>query len=216
MRRALAAISTTLLASATFSQIYPGLTTDFQDGTIMGWSGPNTFNTGTGGPTGVDDKYLTVTADGSGQGGKLATYNTSDWLGNYQSSGVTSISMMLKNFNDVPLEMRIVLFDGVTHARWTSTTPAILAPNSGWTFATFSLAEADLTRVQGTSDYQGVINNVERLMIRHDATNPSAGGTTITGEMGIDNIQAVPEPATIAALALGTLTLLRRKKSKSL
>lgn len=215
MCRAYVALSTALLTTTGFAQVHQGLFNDFQDSTTNGWQGPNVFNTGSGGPTGANDKFLGVTSDGSGQGGRLATYNTGDWLGNYQSAGVTSISMMIKNFNAVPLEMRIVLFDGVTHARWTSTTPAIIAPNSGWTAATFSLAESDLTRVQGNSNYQGVITNVERLMIRHDAGTPSAGGTAITGEMGIDNIQAVPEPATIAALAMGALTLLRRKKSKA-
>lgn len=215
MRRALVALSTALLASTSFAQIHQGLTADFQDSTTNGWQGPNVFNTGSGGPTGANDKFLGVTSDGSGQGGRLATYNTGDWLGNYQSAGVTSITMMIKNFNTVSLEMRIVLFDAVSHARWTSTTPAIIAANAGWNTATFSLAESDLTRVQGTSSYQDVITNVERLMIRHDAGTPSAGGTAITGEMGIDNIQAVPEPTTIATLTLGTLALLRRKKSKA-
>lgn len=214
MRLAIAAASIILLASASFAQIHPGLTCNFQDGTNMGWEGPNVFNAGSGGPNGTGDRYLTVTADGSGQGGKLATYNTSGWIGNYQSAGVTSISMMLKNFNAVPLEMRIVLFDGVTHARWTSTKPATIAPNSGWTFATFSLAESDLTRVQGTSDYQGVITNVERLMIRHDASNPSAGGTNISGDLGIDNVQAVPEPVSLVSLAIGSLVLAKRRRSR--
>jgi hypothetical protein len=154
-----------------------------------------------------------INADGSGQGGKLASYNVVDWIGNYQAAGVTGITMMFLNPNPVQLQMRVVLFDGVSHARWTSVTPAILAPNSGWTFATFSLAEVDMVEVQGTSSYASLITNVERAMIRHDVGPPSAGGTTITGTMGVDRILAVPEPGTIAILALGLGLLVKRRRT---
>lgn len=215
MHRALAATVVSLFATVGFSQIHLGLSNSFQDGEMAGWGGPSAFNNPDGGPNGAGDRFLDVVSDGSGSGGRLATHNTTDWLGNYQAAGVTGVSMMLRNFNSVALEMRIVLFDAVSHARWTSSTPVNLAPNSGWTLATFSFAENDLTRVQGTSSYQDVITNVERFMIRHDAGSPSAGGSAITGEMGIDNIQAVPEPATIAALTIGTLAIVRRRKLKA-
>jgi hypothetical protein len=38
------------------------------------------------------------------------------------------------------------------------------------------------------------------------------GGTT-PGKYYIDNVQLIPEPATIALLGLGALALLRRKRS---
>ena len=134
MRRLFLLLLTSASAGA-FAQIHLGLSSDFQDGTLMGWQGPNAFNTNTGGPSGAGDKFLDVTSDGSGQGGALATYNTGDWIGNYQAAGVTSITAMFKNFNSVQLEMRVVLFDAVTHARWTSTNAVVLQPNGGWAIA---------------------------------------------------------------------------------
>jgi hypothetical protein len=198
--------------ASSFAQIHVGLSSDFQDGTLMGWGGPNCFNQANGGPLGPGDAYAHSTSDGLGQGGRLAMYNTGDWIGNYQAAGVNEIRAMLNNFNAVPLQMRIVLFDGETAARWTSMTPVILAANSGWQSARFSLDESTLVRVLGTSSYQSMITNVDRVMIRHDAGNPSSGGTAIAGQMGIDNIYAaVPEPATAMALGLGAIALARRR-----
>jgi hypothetical protein len=212
MRHVLASVSAFLVCACSFAQVHVGLYNDFQDLTTQGWTGPNAFNVANGGPTGTGDAFLEITADGGGQGGKLASYNTSDWIGNWQAAGVTQVTAQFKNFNNVQLEMRIVLFDAVSHARWTSATPFIVAPNSGWTSATFSVAQPDFVEVLGTSTYSDLITNVERFMIRHDAGNPSSGGTTFTGAVGIDNIRAVPEPATLTALGLGFAAAMRRRK----
>jgi hypothetical protein len=214
MRHVLASVSALLVCACSYAQIHIGLYNDFQDLTTQNWGGPNCFNVATGGPNGVGDAYMGINADGSGQGGKLATFNVVDWIGNYQAEGVTGITLMMRNPNSVQLEMRIVLFDGVSHARWTSVTPAILAPNSGWTFASFGLAESALVEVLGTSSYSSLITNVERTMIRHDVGPPSSGGTTISGTMGIDNILAVPEPGTACAVALGLCAILVRRRIK--
>jgi hypothetical protein len=201
--------------TATSQAIYVGLYNDFQNGTLQDWSGPNTFLDPNGGPAGAGDAFAHTTSDGVGQGGRLAMFNTSAWTGNYQAAGVTRIEMMVKNMSAVQLEMRVVLFDAATGARWTSATPLIVAPGAPWTFGSFSLAEGDLVRVLGTSSYQSMIVNVGRAMIRHDAGVPSSGGTPIVGAMGVDNILAVPEPGAAAALAALCGAALRRRARRA-
>lgn len=220
IRRKLSGVRGTLtLAAAAFTtcavaQIQIGLFDTFADGQAHGWGSPNASVTQVGGADGASDPYLSVTSDGSGQGGSLAVHNTSSWIGDWQTAGVSGVTMFVKNPNLVQLEVRIVLFDGLTLARWTSTTAALIPANSGWVAASFSTAEANLTRVRGSSSYSSVIQHVNRFMVRHDAGTPTDGGTPIVGVMGLDNIRAVPEPASIATLAFGVFIAARRRSAK--
>ena len=97
--------------------------------------------------------------------------------------------------------------------------------SSGWNNYAFSLLPTDMVFLTGsgaswpavgTGLLSDTLANLSKLQIRND---PSAIPTPIgqhplhiTGTLGIDNITAAPEPATIALLGLGGL-LLRRRKS---
>lgn len=212
MRRLVILTVVAAAASSSFGQIFNGRLNDFQDGTTQFWDGFDVSNVPNGGPTGAGDAYLQVVSyGGSGPGSRLATY-CDFWSGDYQAAGVNRIEVMFRNFSNVDLSMRVVLFDGFTQARWTSVNAFTLAANSGWVTASFGLAESDLVRVLGSSDYNSVITNTSRLMIRHDNSPPSAGGSPVVATVGMDNIRAVPEPATFAALGMGALALIRRKR----
>jgi hypothetical protein len=169
---------------------------DFQGGTLEGWSGgaSPTLQT-SGGPAGSGDAFLQIRADAPvGPGSNLAVHNVSpDWMGDYRVLNVTAISVdLMSPINSVDLQMRVVLFGPLTaDQRWTSQS-ATLVPNDGaWRNYEFSLAADDLTRVLGTSSYESLMAGVVRVMIRHDAGTPSAGGTSVAGSLGIDNIRLV-------------------------
>ena len=87
------------------------------------------------------------------------------------------------------LEMRLVLFGSEsTGNRWT-TTEAIMVPNDGiWRPYGFTLNEEDFTRVSGSGTFDEMIQDVQRIMLRHDAGGPSSGGTPVSATIGLDNL----------------------------
>ncbi|MBA3726813.1 MAG: hypothetical protein H0W86_10260 [Armatimonadetes bacterium] len=165
-----------------------GQVDDFEDGTLQNWEGgSNPTNIPDGGPLGAGDNYLRITA-GPGGGIHLGTFNLAQWSGSYTDAGVKVLEFYLRNEGKTTLSMRIVLFNGTT--RFTSTLATILPPDNQWRRVAFPLRESDLTRVSGTGTYSQVMAFASRLMIRHDAGEPSPGGEEIVGQLGIEGITA--------------------------
>src|SRR3954447_19404395 len=76
-----------------------GQTDTFEDRTTQGWTAggiiPGTVvpvpptNIPTGGPAGVDDNFLQLTAlGGDGPGSRLSSFNLSRWSGDYLAAGI--------------------------------------------------------------------------------------------------------------------------------
>jgi hypothetical protein len=157
----------------------------FQNGTTMSWSGGSSpTNMATGGPGGAGDRYLQISANG----GNLATFNTSQWSGNYAAPGIDRVEVDLRNTGPNPLVVRLVLFSQAGD-RWSSLTSVSLPAGSAWTHASFPVTQTNFQRTLGSGTWNDVINDVERLMFRHEPTI-SPGGTPVTGTLGIDNISA--------------------------
>ncbi len=209
---AFAAWSTPAMASIVNAQ-----TDDFQDGTTMNWTGgASPTNVSDGGPAGVGDSYLELTATGGGgPGSKIASYNFDQWSGNYTSASVYSIDADVRNFGPAStLQLRVLLFGAGGHFTSTLTTP--VANDGLWHHITFGLTASDLTAVDGASnvDLPLTLASVDQLMIRHQSGAPGGqfDGTSINGQLGLDNITAVPEPATLGLLVLGGVALWRRRR----
>ena len=173
-------------------------TDDFQSGTTENWTGnftaPPVLQLN-GGPAGVGDAFLLASTNSpTGPGSNLSAHNSSsDWTGDYASLNAGSVKVdLMSPLGSAALEMRLVLFGPVDlNDRWTSTNAAIV-PNDGvWRSFEFSLAEADLTQIPGSSTYEVMFGNVFRVMLRHDAGGPSSGGSTVSGSVGIDNVRLV-------------------------
>ncbi len=180
----------------------------FESGASGDWSGGVAFNNVLDAPAGGGTRSLEVSTST-----RLAFHNQSSvYSGDYLSAGATGIQVWMRNPGTLPLTMRIVLHSNNQIDRWTSATPLTLAAGSGWTSHTFSIAESELLHVQGTQTYSQSLSDVWRLMFRHDTTG-SANGTNIPGGIvRLDNVEVVPEPATLSALALGLLGARRRLK----
>lgn len=203
-----------------------GQVDNFQTLDPMDWSGGvggDNEQILAGGPGGMSDDYLDLQSQPGQQGSKLASINTdARWTGDYFHAGVDTLTMdLLSPTSNVTasnsLQIRVLLYSTDLGSKFISAAANI--PNDGaWHHAVFSLAPATMTEI-GTASYQSVITNVGRLQFRYDITGTTSGGTTFTGELGVDNIAAassVPEPSAITlALAGGVAMLSRRRPRKA-
>ena len=170
-------------SAAGSAQVVLNQTDTFQDGTVMSWTGgANPVNVSTGGPAGAGDRYLQISSVAS----NLATYNLSQWSGNFTAAGVNRIEADLRNPGATQLDIRLVLMAS-TFERWSSNSAAVLPPGSPWTHVTWDLAESNFVHTQGTGTWTALMGAVNRMMFRHEPT-PSSGGTPVTGTLGIDNV----------------------------
>jgi|CXWL01.1.fsa_nt_gi hypothetical protein len=206
-----------LVAAPVRASIINGQVDDFEDGTVMNWSGgASPTNIGTGGPAGAGDNYLQITSTGfAGPSGSMASFNDFQWSGDYIANNVTSISADMVNFSSTPLQMRVLLLFS-PGGNFTSTLPVALPADGLWHSLSFSLAPGALTFVGGfgTGIASDTLSSLGRLLIRHQSGAPlGQGGTTpIAAQVGIDNITAVPEPATFVLLLSGLTLIARRRR----
>ncbi len=208
--------------------VTPGQIDTFEDGTTQGWitallGMPNPtppVNMPTGGPAGVDDNFLLLTAlGGNGPGSRLSAINLAQWAGDYLAAGVNTISMDVNNLGSTDLSLRLMFADPTmgppTNLAFTD---AILVPaGSGWTPISFFFTPANLTA--GLGDVTTALTNTTEIRLYHSPApnfpNPVFPIPAVTTELGVDNIQAqaVPEvpPGMLLGLGLGVLPLLQRR-----
>jgi hypothetical protein len=187
---------------------------DFEAGTTQGWTnGPaaDPTNVNTGGPAGANDNFLRITSrGGGGSGSRLASYNrSSQWVGNYNTPGVTGVEMDLKNFGTGPLVMRLGLQE-TAGTRLVSTVPFNLPADGLWHHATFRFGAADLTRM-GQTPLTTAFTRINELRIIH-STGVDFMGDALTTSVGVDNVRAIPEPGAACLLALSTGALVLRRR----
>lgn len=201
--------------------IVVGQTDNFQDGTTMNWMNGGVIgvvpvtNIPSGGPAGAGDNYIQVTADGSGVGGRLTVFNRDQWLGDYVGGGVTSVEVDLLNQSAVSLSIRLAFKTGPGNGvQGYLSLPMVLPVGSGWQHFTISLAPANLIPIGGPLPWQNFFIGEVRFI--HEVGATDLNGTNVVGQLGIDNVHAVPEPATTVLVAGSLLAvtagLFRRKQ----
>ena len=203
------------------SAVVVGQIDDFQNGTTMNWSNGDIIGTvpvtniATGGPAGAGDRYIQLTADGSSSGGKLTAFNRDQWLGDYLAAGVTTIEVDLLNQSAVALSIRLAFKTGPGSAGVPGyLSQAMLLPvNSGWQHFTISLLAANLIPVGGPDPWSTLFIGEVRFINETGTSNLS--GNPVVGQLGIDNVHAVPEPATTVLVAGSLLMVAARLRRKS-
>lgn len=199
-----------------------GLRDDFQNGTTQGWEtgifdpNPPANVVGEGG-----DRYLQVTSrGGQGPGSRLSVFNIgNEWAGDYTEAGITALSARVANFGDTDVALRLLLADPVEAGQIPEnvavTTGAVNLPaGSDWTDAIFSITPENLTVVEG--DVETLLAGVTELRLFHnpapDFPAPPIGPPPIVAQIGVDDVTAIPEPATVILLAVGAGELIRRRR----
>jgi hypothetical protein len=184
-----------------------------------------------GGPAGVDDNFLRLTALGSsGAGSRLTAHNIgSQWAGNYLSAGVQSISMDVRNPGLSDLSLRLSFEDalaGPPNSIAYSASAIVVPAGSDWTSITFPIGALSLTAQFGTVD--STLMDVQVLRLYHsDAPNfpnPVNPISPVAAFLDVDNIRAagppnfpaVPDASStglLFACAAGVLCLVRSRWS---
>ena len=206
------------IGAAPATAIVLGQLDDFQSGTLLSWQGgsgsgsPAPVNLPNGGPEGIGDRYLQIGAVNS----HLGTNNTTQWTGNYNAAMVAKIRFMLNNTGANPLQLRLSIFG--PGGTFTTTNEVVLAPAIGWVVVDFGLDAGSLTQTGGVGTLGQTLANVNTVLLRHDP-DPISGmgsGNPVTGQLGIDNIRALPEPsaAGMLAAAIALLSLLQRSRAR--
>jgi hypothetical protein len=171
----------------------------------------------TGGPGGAGDAYLSIVSTGQqGPGPRLTAQNFGQWAGNYVAAGVGAIAMDVRNFGETDLALRLLFVDlgaqGPVNVAGSATAIPVAA-GSGWQRIVFPVYAGALTAGLGT--ITSALTGADELRIFHSVTGefPPAA---IAASLGVDNIAAVPEPATwmmlgsaLAMLAAGRSAMRR-------
>jgi hypothetical protein len=219
-------IAAVVLAPQTSGAVAIGEIDTFQDGTTEGWfagggpvGGVPPFppqNVPDGGPGGVGDAYLQITAvGGDGPGSRLTANNATQWTGDYLAAGVTSIEMDLRNLGTSDLTVRLLFEDpmgGPPVNEAVTSFGALLPAGGDWTHVVFPVSAADLTPLSG--DPATLLGQVTFVRIIHSPTPDRP--VAVAGVLGVDNITAIPEPSSLALTAsaiLAGLMASRRRRS---
>jgi hypothetical protein len=183
----------------------------FESGTTLNWAGGALpTNIPTDGPAGAGDHYLRLSSNNSG----LASFNATQWTGNYLAAGITSVAMDLRNQGSTDLSLRLSLFN-TPGGEFTTATAIPLPADNQWRHIVFGLSAADLAYVGGgTGNLSDALGSVGRLHLRHSTGAPMGSGqnTPVTGILGIDNITALPEPRTAVLLLAAAACCVRVRR----
>ena len=209
--------TTTMLTIGLLSICFPGATTQavtlnqtdtFQSGTTDSWAvgiplSSTPVNVPDAGPTGPGDAALGINSTGnSGPGSRLVAFNTVQWAGDYTAAGIDAVAMDLRNVGGSSLDVRLAA-DGAG-GRFSTTAAISLAGPGSWTSVVLPIGPGDWTAVGGT-DVDATLASLTQLRVLSAAT-PAWQGDRLPGALHVDNIRAVPEPATLYLLALAGLS----------
>ena len=192
------------------------LVSDFDDGTLQGWSKEPVFNGNLfNDPTGGNPNGFMVATDTVGGGGPLLAHAPSIFTGDLSIYDGFQWDEFIYNNGTATnggTSARLRGIDGTVYE-----SSRALGPVAQWhTKDIFFDDASDWTLRSGSSSFFDVVSNVDALLFSLD-TSILANGNR---ESGIDNIglldrvnsNAVPEPSTMALLGIGIVGVLCRKR----
>jgi hypothetical protein len=182
-----AALSSPGPASA---QVTVGFRSHFAGVSLDGWGGGSQItNPGTGGLGGVSDGYLQVAVPGPFAGNLGSFALTPDYAGNWTTAGVTQVRLWLNDVNAADdLEIHLSIGNGASGNFWQCNT-GLIPPHDTWAPFTVNLNPANFTftgTIPGT--FAAALQNVDRVLLRHDKAPYVRTPDTVIGDFGVDEI----------------------------
>ncbi len=179
-------------ASSVSSQVALNQTDNFSNGTTQNWSKGN--NSPAGYLTNQNNQLQNI-SDGSGQGGKITMFNSSQWAGDYVGAGVTSIKMNVTNVSSSsPLHLRLVFAGsgGQNFITQYASKNAVIIPSGASQSIVFPIEDMDLDKLQSfsTATYQDIFSAVLSLRLIHSVNGGSSNGSAVVATLVIDDITA--------------------------
>jgi hypothetical protein len=186
----------------------PGFIEHWGGGTTATWGGGDFYaNPGAGGQLGAGDGFLQITTPGPAQffSTNLGSMSTSaDFSGNWQAAGITTAQFWLRDVgNPDPLEMHFAIGNGVNFWQYD---PGFIPPSGSWAKFTVDLTSAagwtQIINGGPGSTFNSALQNVDRILIRHDHAPFVQPPDSIRADVGVDELTllsggstAVPHPA---------------------
>ena len=178
-----------ILSPPVFSQY---LNTDFEDGTLQGWTNTDVTTTGLSVLGAVDQRYLQKSADGSNSAiGKMAIINRDEYIYgcnppiNFECAA--SIDLMMRNTNSFDFHLRIG-FTGADGSQAVLTNAVIFPANTNWQYLSLEiLDDSNYTILIGTSTFEEIKADTFEIRIFHNPILSYEGAVT-TGNLEIDSI----------------------------
>jgi len=148
--------------------------------------GANVSNPGSGGVGGAGDGYLLVATTTNANLG--ANSFGPEYTGNWTAAGIDEVHLWLNDVGaDENLEIHFLIGNGNTNF-W-SYNAGFLPPNHAWAeFVVPLTGPSGWTQTRGTGTFAAALQNVDRILVRHDRAPFLASPDPILGDFGLDRI----------------------------
>jgi len=166
-----------------------GFVETFPGTSVASWGGGAIVsNPGTGGTGGAHDGYLLITTPNGSQHNLGSDSGGSEYLGDWTVAGITQVRLWLNDVGaDDPLEMHFVIGKSFTNV-WQYNV-GFLPPLHQWAeFVVDLSSSANWTHIIGTGTFAQALQNVDRVLVRHDKTPYAQQPDPLDGDVGLDHV----------------------------
>ena len=178
-----------ILSPSVFSQ---WLDTDFEDGTLQGWTNTDNSTTGLQVLGATDQLYLQKSADGTNSTiGKMAIINRDEYVygcnAPINNECPVEIGLLMKNTNNFDFHLRIG-FTGADGSQAVLTNAVVFPANTNWQWINLEIGEgSNYTILTGSSTFEEIKEDPLEIRIIHNPILSYEGAVT-TGNLDIDYI----------------------------